>query len=213
MITFKKWLESDLYQSVFPFMMEEPPVDIDKIKKYKDKESYAKAASKGGKKTEIAAEKIVSARIGSWFVGEEKLLELINNATEIPPVNTTSIKRPPFSIAFAHVKSKEILPNGKSRFRILAFWEGENKLNKQNIENLDPIGGIVYIGGYITDVWVSTAFRGKDSQGFSLYKELRKFANRRGIISVAPNDDLTSKSFRSSQAKHDYEKYKIINNI
>jgi hypothetical protein len=45
----------------------------------------------------------------------------------------------------------------------------------EKVLNLDPIGGIVYIGGYITDVWVNSAWRGKDRSGFSLYKELRKF--------------------------------------
>jgi hypothetical protein len=205
MKTFLEWLESDLYQSVFPFMKEEPPIDIEKIKKHKNKEEYVKSASKKGKKTEVAAEKIVSTPINSWIVGEEELLELINKATFVPANNNPP--RPEFNIAFAHVKSKELLPNNKSRFRILAFWEGENKiLNKEEIKKLNPIGGIVYIGGYITDVWVSPEFRGKDKNGFSLYKELRKFATRRGIVGLSPGDDLTSKSFRAAQAKYDYSK-------
>lgn len=204
-MNFKKWLqESDLYQSVFDFMKEEPPVKINKTK-FKNKEDYVNSASKTGKKTEIAAEKIVSAPVNSWVVGEEELLELVNRATYIPA--SKKPPRPEFNIAIAHLKSKEILANGKSRFRILAFWEGENKIiGKNELENLNPIGGIVYIGGYITDVWVSPAFRGTDKQGFSLYKELRKFATRRGIVGLSPGDNLTSKSFRAAQAKYDYSR-------
>lgn len=206
MKTFLEYIkEADVYQSVLPFMREEPPVDVNKIKKYKSKDEYVKAASKSGKQTEIAAEKIVSTPISSWIVGEEELLELVNKATSIP--KNDNPPRPEFSIAFVHVKSKEKLPNNKSRFRILAFWEGENKiLNKNEIESLNPIGGIVYIGEYITDVWVRNDFRGTDKNGFSLYKELRKFASRRGIMGLAPGDDLTSKSFRAAQAKYDYSK-------
>ena len=89
-MNFKKWLqESDLYQSVFDFMKEEPPVKINKTK-FKNKEDYVNSASKTGKKTEIAAEKIVSAPVNSWVVGEEELLELVNRATYIP-----ASKKPP----------------------------------------------------------------------------------------------------------------------
>lgn len=192
------WLvEHDLYQSVFPFLREEPPPD-ERAKMYQNKQDYIQAVTQGAKQTEVAAEKIVSARFGSWVVGEETLLELINKAAVVPAHNNN----PEFNIAFAHVKSNEKLPNGKSRFRILAFWEGSNTI--KSIENLDPIGGIVYIGGYITDVWVNSAWRGKDRSGFSLYKELRKFASRRGIVGLSPGDNLTSKSYRISQAKYDY---------
>lgn len=201
-MNFKQFLENDIYQDVFPFMKKEPTVNIDK-NKYPTPEAYIKSKSRIGKKTEIAAEKISSARISSWFTGEEEILEIVNNATSIPPTPNT----PKFNIAFVHTKSKEPLPNGKSRFRFLAFWEGNNKrLNKTDLEYLDPIGGIVYIGGYITDVWVNKAFRGTDKQGFSLYRELRKAAARRGVLTLAPGDDLTSKSYRAAQAKYDYKR-------
>jgi hypothetical protein len=202
-MNFKEYLETDIYQSVLPFMKEEPKLDKN-ISKYKSKEDYVKSMGKSGRKTEIAAEKIVSARISSWIVGEEEILEIVNKATFI---KNNDPNRPQFNINFTHVKSKELLPNNKSRFRILAFWQGtKENINKQEIINLDPLGGIVYIGGYITDVYVKPEFRGKDKFGFSLYKELRKFASRRGIISTAPNDDLTSKSYRMAQAKYDYDK-------
>jgi hypothetical protein len=200
MKTFQKWLiEHDLYQSVFPFLREEPPPDK-RAKLYQNKQDYVQSAIAGAKQTETVAEKFVSARFNSWIVGEETLLELVNGAATVPAQSN----RPEFSIAFAHVKSNEKLPNNKSRFRILAFWEGEKTL--KNINNLDPIGGIVYIGGYITDVWVNPAWRGKDASGFSLYKELRKFAARRGVVGLDPADDLTSKSYRMSQAKYDYRR-------
>jgi hypothetical protein len=113
-----------------------------------------------------------------------------------------------WNIAFAHVKSKESLPNGKSRFRILAFWEGQGRLGKSEAMNgnLIPLGGIVYIGGYITDVWVAPDMRGTNSEGFSLYRKLREFAARRGIVGVAPGDELTSKSYRAAQARYDYRR-------
>lgn len=212
-MNFKTWLESDEYQSVFPFLREEPPADPGI--KDKPKQDYVKAASKGGRKTEVAAEKIVSSPVGSWIVGEEELLELVNSATAIPAKNIppsekypNGLSRPEFSIAFAHVKGKEPLPNGKSRFRILAFWEGQGRLGKSEIMGgkVNPLGGIVYIGGHITDVWVAPDMRGTNSEGFSLYRKLREFAARRGIVGVAPGDDLTSKSYRASQARYDHRR-------
>ena len=155
-MNFKEYLENDEYQDVFPFMREEPPVNIDK-KKYPTPEDYVKAKSRGGKNTEIAAQHNVSAPISSWTVGEEEILEIVNKATYIPAQNN----RPEFDIAFVHTKSKEPLPTGKSRFRILAYWQQNNKpISKEELPNLHPIGGINYIGGYITDVWVNDSFRG-----------------------------------------------------
>jgi hypothetical protein len=200
-MNFREYLESDLYQSVFPFMREEPTADKEILSKFKNKEDYVKFMGRGGKKTEVAAEKMVMARISSWVVGEEEILEIVNSATFI---TTKDPNRPRFNLSFVHVKSKELLPNNKSRFRILAFWQGDKDLDKSDLLHLDPLGGIIYIGGYITNVYVKPEFRGTDRFGFSLYKELRKFASRRGIMSVAPGDDLTSKSYRMAQAKHDF---------
>ena len=213
MINFKAWLESDEYQSVFPFLREEPPADPSI--KDKSKPDYIKSASKGGRKTEVAAEKIVSARVGSWFIGEEELLELVNSAATLPAKNIppskkypSGLSRPEFSIAFEHLKGKEPLPNGKSRFRILAFWEGQRRLGKNEVMkgSLEPIGGLVYIGGHITDAWVDPDMRGTNDEGFSLYRKLREFASRRGIVGLAPGDDLTSKSYRAAQARYDYRR-------
>jgi len=153
--------------------------------------------------------------VGSWFLGEEELLELVNSAAALPAKNIppskkypSGLSRPEFSIAFVHLKGKEPLPNGKSRFRILAFWEGQKRLGKSEVMsgNLSPLGGIVYIGGHITDAWVAPDMRGTNDEGFSLYRKLREFAARRGIVGVAPGDDLTSKSYRTAQARYDYRR-------
>jgi len=201
-MNFREYFESDLYQSVFPFMREQPTADKNLLNKFKNKEDYVKFMGRGGRKTEVAAEKMVMARISSWIVGEEEILEIVNNATFIKNKDSN---RPKFNITFVHIKSQELLTNNKSRFRILSFWQGEKEvLGKDELLKLDPLGGIIYIGGYITDVYVKPEWRGTDSSGFSLYKELRKFASRRGITGVAPGDDLTSKSYRMAQAKHDF---------
>ena len=48
--------------------------------------------------------------------------------------------------------------------------------------------------------------RGTNDEGFSLYRKLREFASRRGIVGLAPGDDLTSKSYRAAQARYDYRR-------
>jgi hypothetical protein len=214
-MTFAQWME--MFQPALPFMQQEPEPDHKKIARYKSKESYVKAMSKGGRQTETAAERIVSAPPSSWFIGEEELDELAQDAAIIPPIDfppsekyPKGIQRPAFHIAFATLKGKEPLPNGQYRTRILAFWQGQAGKRVSPTEIMGGIshiiGGLVMIGGHITDVWVDPNYRSDKS--FNLYKELRKFATQKGYTSLAPGDDLTSKSFRAAQAKHDWERSK-----
>lgn len=91
-------------------------------------------------------------------------------------------------ITFIHVASKK-LEYGEKKERILAFKDRDKS----------PIGGLVIKNGHITDVWTHP-----DYKSF-LYKELRKYATLKGYPDVSP-EELTSKSFRAAQAKHDWSR-------
>lgn len=218
---FKLWLisETDYYQKVFPYMQEEEPPDVNKIKRYKSMDNYVKAMQKGGRQTEVAAEKLISSPASGYFIGNEELIELIPDAVSIPPKEfPNGTLRPEFRIAIAHLKTVQPIQsysekyNNKHRYRILAYWQGKvgSTFTKENVfeDYRSPIGGLSYIGGYIDTVWVDPSHRG--NYDISLYKELREFAKRRGIISLAPDDDLTSKSFRAAQAKYDWNRASSI---
>lgn len=199
-MSFRAWLEA---QGVFGFMQDEPEPDRDEMGQYPTRNAYVKAMSKRGRDTESAAESITSAAPSNWLVGEEELIELDNDAVIIPAGD----KRPERHIAIAHFKGQEPMPNGKHRFRILAFWQGrkDEKLTKEDL--YDPIGGIVHIGGEIIDVWVHPEHRWNPKEPqYKLYRSLREWAKSRGIVGLASGDDLTSKSFRVSQAKYNWRR-------
>jgi hypothetical protein len=207
---FKQWLEGDL-QKLFPFMSEEDPLDWKKISRYRSKDSYVKAKSKGGRETEVAAEKVITATPNRTFFGKETLENLWNNAFKIPPHTfPNGQKRPEFSVALALLKN--VMHNGKNRYRLLAYWEGRETMTSEDIMEgyHSIIGGIAFIDGYMTHAWVDKHWRGTvpGEEPFNLWQKLREFAKTYlGIIGPAPDDELTSKSFRASQAKHDYNRY------
>ena len=203
-MSFRAWLEA---QNVFGFMQDEPEPDMDTMQQYPTRNAYVKAMSKRGRDTEGAAEAITSAAPSNWLVGDEELIELDNDAVILPAKKFKTQQRPEWHIAIAHFKGKEPMPNGKHRFRILAFWQGrkDEKLTKEDL--YDPIGGIVHVGGEIIDVWVHPEHRWtpKEPQ-YKLYRSLREWAKKRGIVGLSQGDDLTSKSFRASQAKYDWRR-------
>lgn len=206
---FKKWLEN--YQQVFPFASEEDAPDLKKIKRFKSMDNYVKAMSKGGRNTEDAAEKLIRFPANSPLVGGEDIIEFVPNAFIIPASTFSNGKiKPQRSISFVHLKSKEVAnPNdekyNRHRHRILAYWNPDGSFSKEDV--LDyfnrPVGGLSFIGSYIDTVWVDPEFRSTQP---SLYKALREFARLRGIVSIDPSDQLTSKSFRASQAKYDWKR-------
>src|SRR5438270_278832 len=68
---------------------------------------------------------------------------------------------------------------------------------------------------YITHVWIHPEYRTINNQpndpdrktpweNLRLYRSLREFAAQRGITSLEPNDELTSKSYRSADAEYQY---------
>ncbi len=218
---FKNWLENN-YQKLFPFATEEDPPDFKKINRFKSLDNYLKASSSGGRKTEIAAEKLISLPANSPMIGGggERILELVPSALVIPSHQFPSGQiRPERHVAFVHLTTKEpINPNqekyNKPRHRILAYWQGDNNSRFTKERVFDPyeypIGGVSFVGSYLDTVWIAPDFRGSHPEiGIpSLYKALREFAKKRGIVSLEPDDDLTSKSFRLAQAKYDWNRAK-----
>lgn len=208
-MSFAKWLiETGLYQKVLPFMSQEDPPNLKKISRYKTPEDYIKATTRGSRKTEVMAQKLIAAPVGSWFVGGENIIEIAPDAFTIPGKTFPNGQvRPPFKIAFVVTQSKEhvnpLNPKyDKYRYRILAFWQGTKPtFTKKDVEFATPLGGLSYIGGYIDTVWVNT-----DMRGNGLYKALREFATRRGTPGLEPGDTLTSKSYRAAQAKYDWKR-------
>lgn len=215
---FRSFLEADLYQKMFPFMTEEDPPNIKKMRRYKNMDNYVRAMSKGGKDTEVAAEKLISAPADHWFAGgPEELLEIVPGAFVIPSYTFPGGRtRPEWKIAFVHLKTKDpVNPNNpeynRPRHRILAYWQGrKDRFTKENVFDgfTRPIGGLSFVGSYIDTVWIDPEYRGShpDVKIPSLYKALREFAKRRGAVSLKPEDDLTSKSYRAAQAKYDWKR-------
>jgi hypothetical protein len=213
-LSFQAWVET--YQTTFPFMQEEDPPNHKKIGRFTNQQNYIKSASKGGRQTEVAAEKLISAPVSNWFVGEEEIVEMLPNAFTIPSFTFPNGQiRPEWHVAFVVVRgTKPANPNepkyNKRRYRILAFWQGRNtSFSRQDLDSYaKPIGGLAGLGGYIDTVWVDKEWRGShpDKQIPSLYKVLREFAKKIGFPSLEPGDDLTSTSFRAAQAKHDWKR-------
>ncbi len=209
-------MEENHYQKLFPFMTQEDPLDYKKIGRYRDQDSYIRAMSRGGKKTEDVTEKVVSATPNSFWSMPEDLVNLWNSAIILPPHAFTSGQmRPEFHVALALLKSKKVLRDDDYRYRLLAYYQGNKGETLKREDIFDSIhsviGGLVMVGGYITHAWVDKHWRGTlpaGGQPFSLYNKIREFARQHlGVVGLAPNDDLTSKSFRASQAKHDYGRY------
>lgn len=216
LLSFKEWLET--YQQTFPFMQEEDPPDAKKINRFKTQQSYVKSAARGGRQTEVAAEKLISAPVSSWFVGQEEIVEIVPNALTIPSFTyPNGTVRPEWHIAFVVVRgTKPANPNqpkyNKRRYRVLAFWQGrESNFSKEDLDQYTkPLGGLAAIGGYIDTVWVDPEWRGNrpDIQIPSVYAALREFAKKIGLPSLEPGDELTSTSFRTAQAKYDWKRAK-----
>lgn len=213
-MNFQKWLTEN-YQRAFPFATEEDPPDLKRISRFKSRDNYINAMSKGGKKTESAAKELISAPIG-LFVPEE-IIGITPNAFVIPAATMPSgYQRSEHHIAFVHVQniepSESVDPKyqGKRRHRLLAYWQkGPTFTKSEALEKYNrPVGGVSIIGSYIDTVWVDEEFRSPkpEAQMPSLYKALMMRAKNMGYPGLAPDDDLTSKSFRAAQAKHDWNR-------
>lgn len=204
---FKQWLET--FQPAFPLFQQDDDPDFKKINRYKNKENYVNAMSKGGKQTELAAKTLINKPANLSFNGEEKIIQIHPNAFKLEAFR----EFPERYIAFVHLATvKNVNPMQKEydkpRHRILAFWQGQRTdyTAKDVLDEFNyPVGGISFIGGYIDTVWVDAEFRNYKP---SLYKALREFARKLGIVGLKPGDDLTSKSFRASQAKYDWDRAK-----
>ena len=184
-ITFKKFIE--MFQPALPFMQKERnPESIS----HKNKDDYIKDVASGGHKTEKAAEVEVSLPVNN-----EKIIEIHNNAAFLPSIG--------IGVAFVHLKAKK-LEFGEHKERILAFI---GNVSKNDIKYQDIIGGMVIKDGLITDVWVSPEYRKE-----GLYKELRKFATQKGFPDLNP-EELTSPSYRTAQAKYDWQRTKNFEQV
>jgi len=213
MLSFRTWLET--YQQVFPFASEEDPPDLKRIRRFKNRDNYVRAMTRGARNTEDAARVLISKPISSPWVGKEEVLDIHPNVLTIPEYTFPNGRvREAVSIAFVHVRTVEPAnPNqpkyNKPRYRLLAFYQGRNPtFTKNDALNGMPIGGLAHIGGYIDTVWVDDDFKGTENNKAanipSLYKVLREFAKKIGYPSLEPGDDLTSKSYRAAQAKYDW---------
>lgn len=220
---FKIWLEGESekpsFQQLIPHFTQEDPPDYKKIGRYVSQDNYVKAMTRGSKKTELSAEKMVSAPPGSFFTGVEEAVEKIwNHALTVPEYQFPDGRvRPTIKLNLILMVSAKPMPNGKNRHRLLAYYGGME--GKEGLEDYkltrdikksyaSPIGGLIMFGGYVTHAWVDQHWRGREPSGFSLFESLREFARMYlGVHGTAPDDDLTSKSYRTSQAKYDYKRY------
>lgn len=219
---FKLWLETDerpSIQQIFPVFTQEDPPNYKKISRYSSKDAYVKAQMRGGKKTELSAEKMAGAPFGDFFSGADEQIEKIwRNALTVPAHKfTTGQVRPEMKIHLVHLMSKEPMPNGKYRHRLLAYYGGTAKAREEHWIDRNtlaqntwrtPIAGLIMMEGYITHAWVDKSWRGREPGGFSLFEAVREFARMYlGVHGTHPDDDLTSKSYRGAQAKYDYNRY------
>lgn len=206
-------------QSLFPFMTQEDPPNPKKINRYKSRDNYVTAMSRGGKNTEGAAERLISYRVSFPFIGPEQLLGVYPSAFVIPSHQFPDGRvRPQWNVAFVHVKTvKPVNPDNpyydRPRHRLLAMWQGRDTTftREQALDQFPHIvGGLSWVGNDIDMAWVDKEYRGKHPEANvpSLYAALRKFATQLGAVGLKPGDDLTSKSFRAAQAKHDWNRTK-----
>jgi len=208
---FAQWyLENgpDPKQQLFPWMSEEEPLDTKKISRYKNVDNYVKAQVKGAKGTENAARMVVSAPPNSWLSGPEQVERIYHSEIVIPQSQFSSGQpRPERHIAFVAMNKTDALVNGNKR--LLAIYQGgaNDRITQADVlqDKYPVIGGIVFKGPYLTHAWVDPNYK---APGISLYKSLRDFARKYyGVIGLEPGDDLTSKSFRASQAKYDWNRF------
>jgi hypothetical protein len=228
---FKEWLETTgpeqhpynnfQRQGWFPFIHQanDERIDPKKVLKYKSPATYAKAAQKGGRQTEIATEKIVSQRINAPLLPfSEEVVRIIPNAVivpgyELPPSEKypKGIKREAARIAFVVTKGDDSYTSRRLN-RVLAFYQGyKPSFGQEDIQYADPIGGLIVSNGHITHAWVHEEHRANPNNigpwgNYKLYRSLREFAASIGYFDLEPGDELTSKSYRASDAKYQYRR-------
>jgi len=207
-MNFLQWyLENgpDSKQQLFPWMSEEEPLNYKRMGRYKGPENYIKAQVKGARNTETVAKQIVSAPPNNFMSGPEEVERIYHSEVVVPPGQFSNGQiRPEKHIAFVLLRKTDA-----SNQRLIAVWQGDakNRITKEGVLNHDYliIGGILFNGPYLTHAWVDPNYK---APGVSLYKELREFARKYfGVIGLEPGDTLTSKSFRTSQAKYDWNKF------
>lgn len=198
----------DPKQQLFPWMSQEEPLDWKQMTRYKSPENYIKAQVKGARKTEGAAKEVVAAPPNGWLSGPEQVENIYNSEFVMPARQLPSGQMwPEKHVAFVVLNKTDPLVNGNKR--LLALYQGDpnHKVNKADvIENLyNIIGGIVFKGPYLTHAWVDPSWK---APGVNLYKSLRDFARQYyGVVGVEPGDELTSKSYRTAQAKYDWKRF------
>jgi hypothetical protein len=211
-LNFTEWfLENgpDPKQLLFPWMSQEDPINVKKMSRYKSLEDYIKSQTRGSRKTEKAAETVVAAPPNSWKSGAEEIENIWHSEIVIPPVPfSTGQMRPEYHIAFVLLKKNDPFVAGNQR--LVAVWQGganDRITRKDLLDGTHPIiAGIVFKGPHITHVWADPNYKTAQT---NVYKELMTFARKYlGVIGPEPGDKLTSRSFRTAQAKYDWKRYK-----
>jgi hypothetical protein len=210
-MNFAQWyLENgpDPKQQLFPWATEEEPLDYKKLARYKSPENYIKAQTKGARQTEKGAQTVVAAPPNSFMSGKEDVERIFHSEVVIPPKQFANGQvRPERHIAFVLLNKTDPFVNGNKR--LIAVWQGEpnNRVTKNDILShmYDVLGGIVFKGSYLTHAWIDPNYKGPD---VNLYRDLREFARKYyGVIGTEPGDELTSKSYRTTQAKYDWKRF------
>ena len=210
-MNFAQWyLENgpDSKQQLFPWASEEEPLDYKRMARYKSPENYIKIQVKGARQTEKAAQAVISAPPNSFMSGPEEVERIFHSEVVIPPKQFPNGQiRPERHIAFVLLNKTDPMVNGNKR--LIAVYQGEpkNRVTREDVLNniYDVLGGIVFKGAYLTHAWINPHYKGPD---INLYKAIRDFARKYyGVIGAEPGDELTSKSYRTSQAKYNWNKF------
>lgn len=228
---FKTWLENQepeqhpynnfQRQKFFPFVHQanDERIDSKKVLRYKTPQSFAKASQKGGRATEVVTARMVSQRIGSPLLPfDEKVVRVIPNSVLIPAYELPPSEKYPQGVQRPEAKIAFVVTQGNDGFsdrrlgRILAYYQGyKPTFDRESLEYANPIGGLIVSNGHITHAWVDEEHRSNSKAigpwaNYKLYRSLREFAASLGYFDLEPGDDLTSKSYRASDAKYQYRR-------
>ena len=198
------------YQKLFPYLSDEEPLsdkDLKKLSQYKNKEDYVKAMSRGGRQTQKAAQAVAMAFVGGFYLGSEEVVKIYDHAIEIPEKKFITIIRPKRYVALVHLRTTEPNMIGNYTNRLIAIWQGAEgtPITKESILDNDypMLGSIVFQNNYITHAYVDPQYK-----SINLYGQMRDFLRKYyGIVGTHPEDNLKSKHYLASDAKHKWNKF------